>query len=364
MEEDEIMNKKKFCIVTVYNSINSGSYWQAKALEIYLKNKDIDVYFYRRNNKSLKASSSKINQFLRRIKLLLNGNMKEIKKYNYSLKIFNKLCSDFKIIDNKSEVYDSIDCFILGSDTIWNVNDKFFYREYQTYFGGIFKGKNVISYAASVGNSSIEKILQLQNTKEYINNLSNISVRDNCTMDIIRQMCNKDIKLVSDPTLLLSKSDYERILLDANIKSNRQKYIFTYLFNDLSEKQIIVLKEYANKNGYRIISGTRNYKWCDECVVNHPLNFLDYINFAEYVITDTFHGTVFSINLRKQFSVIDRNKNKVNDFLSFINMNDRKENDISIDGFMKTINYDNLNTDLNQFIEESKKYLDDIIDSN
>lgn len=351
----------KLSIVTVYNSINSGSFWQAKALEIYLKNKGHEVYFYKRNNKGIRASSSKINQLLKKIKMILNGRIEDLKIFNSTLKAFDKMTSKFNVIDKNSKIYKDIDCFILGSDTIWNVNEEYFYKEYRTYFGGIFDKKRVISYAASVGNTNEAIIKKLPNITKYIDNIKEISVRDNHTLAIVNNISNNEPFLVCDPTLLLSKRDYEKIIESYSVEKPKDKYIFIYLFENLEESQIRDVISYAKKNKLKIISGTRKFKWCDECIINEPLNFLNYMLNAYYVITDTFHGTIFSVNLNKQFSVIERNKNKVNEFLNYVNMSDRKENYKVITNFSNTIDYEKDNIELNKYIQYSKEFLNSAI---
>lgn len=357
------MKKINVCIVTVYNSVNSGSFWQAKAFEIFLRKNNINVFFYRRRNKGIYSSSSKINHFLRRGKLLLKGDLKGLRGLNNSFSAFNTLCSKFSVITNSDIIYSKIDYFILGSDTIWNIDEKFFLNEYNIYFGKLFPDKKVFSYAASVGNTTIEKLQELGDIDVCLNRLISIGVRDNYTLSLVNKICNKNVSLVCDTTMLLSKHDYENILKDFNITKPKKKYIFVYLFDNLCTNQVNDITKYAKSHNLKVISGTKKFDWCDECIVNEPLNFLNYMNNAQYVITDTFHGTVFSVNLRKQFSVIDREKNKVNDFLKVTGFIMRKENQDTIQNFNNDINYCEKEKMLSDFVRKSKQFLFNIINN-
>ena len=140
-------------------------------------------------------------------------------------------------------------------------------------------------------------------------------------------------------------------------------HILLYLFKDLTKNQSEELKRFAQENNLKIISGTNNYSCCDKCIVNAPQSFLNYMIKADYVITDTFHGAIFSTNLQKRFIAINRNKQKVNNFIKSVNLEERLvETDSSIIELMqKPINYDNVNAKLMQLRENSMNYLNKAI---
>lgn len=343
----------KVCIVTVYNSINSGSYWQARALGIVLEKLGINVVYLDREN-STTSSSSFVFQLKLIVKKFIKYGLTESKRYYRMFKEFRTHKKDFKVIPNNKKYFKDIDMFILGSDTIWNLDSDFFSERYMTYFGGEFENKNVISYAASVGNTSIETFNKYNDIPIMLNKLKFISVRDQETYNIVKRLCLNDIELVCDPTLLLTKDDYRNI----ETAPRENKYIFLYLFNTLSDEQIEDIKEFAKKNNLQIISGVNNYKYCDKCIVNAPNTFLNYMIYADYIVTDTFHGTIFSINLEKNFVVINREKKKVNDFLYRFDLNDRLITFESIsDKFTKKIDYNNTSRKIDNFRKKSLNFL-------
>lgn len=346
----------KVCIVTVYNSINSGSYWQAKALEKKIKELGHEVSFLERKN-DIVSSSSKISLMKRMFKHWIKYGFNEAKKQLEIVKEFKDLQKDFIITKNKKNELSQVDCFVLGSDTIWNIESKFFKKNYKTFFGDFETNGKVFSYAASVGNTKLETLQKYKDIPEMIERLTEVLVRDQETYDIVKKISKKTPKLVCDPTLLLSKQEYK---LMENKRHNKNKYIFLYLFEDLKQEHIEQLTIFAKKNNLEIISGTKFLKYADKSIVNAPDTFLNHILYAEYVITDTFHGTIFSINLEKEFIVIDRNKKKVLDAIKRFNLLERKvqPNDNIIEKLTSKIQYKDVSRRVTEFREESKNLLE------
>ena len=346
----------KICIVTVYNSINAGSFWQAYALGDYLKSKHNEVFYLKRDKSGTSASlKNKIVEDLRYLKK--NGFDSFIKSIIMHQE-YKKLEKNFSTI-NKNNIED-IDCFILGSDTIWNFDSKYFLDNIEIYSGfKLPKNKKIVSYAASFGNTSIEKIHYINDIKKKFSNIDVISVRDNYSGKIINKFFNKNCDLVCDPTMLFEKIDYEKYI---NKNEEKNKYILLYLFKKLNDNQLKSLIDYAKKNNKQILEFNTATHSKFKIIMNTPINLLNYFYYADFVITDTFHGTMFSVNLEKQFYVINRNKNKVNDFLKIVNLENRIINDNQ--SFIKSnysfIDYKN-NKNLTILRDNSRKFIDNNI---
>lgn len=344
----------KVCIVTVYNSINSGSFWQARALGIVLNSLGIEVVYLRRKN-TFFSTSSKIYQLMIIMNALLKKGIRKTEKVTKIYKEFAECQKVFKVIPNKKIYFNDIDLFILGSDTIWNLDSKFFDKNYKTFFGGDFKGKDVISYAASIANTSLDKIKKYKDIPEMLNNMKGISVRDEKTYKMVDELSNNDVKIVCDPTMLLRKEDYKNI---EKTPIERDKYVLLYLFQSLTEEQIRNIKEFASKKKLKIINIVNDVNWSNKNILNTPNNFLNYMLYADYIITDTFHGSIFSINLNKQVVIIDRNKNKVNEFVKNIGLKEKLINDNNIsDNLEKIIDYSFINSKLEEFRYKSLNFL-------
>lgn len=294
------------------------------------------------------------------VESLKKGIKKGIKKIK-TFKEFGKEQKEFKIIKKDSNKYKNVDLILLGSDTIWNLDSKYFRDNYKKYFGGIFKNKVVASYAASVANTSFEKISEYKDIPEMLEKLRYISVRDQETFSTITKLTNKKVEIVCDPTILLNKGDYKEIIKNEIVEKD---YIFLYLFEKLSKKQIKSLKEFAKKRNLKIISGNNEFEYCDKEIVNVPYNFLKYMYNATYIVTDTFHGTVFSSNLEKQFIVINRKKQKVNNFLKQIGLEERiiDNSDEGIERLLEEIDYNECKEKLENIRNSSKQYLKEIIE--
>ena len=348
----------KICIVTVYNSINSGSYWQAKALETYLKEMNYEVYFYKRDNK--KSSNSNYRKIRKYIKYTLNLNFKKIGIIHEVYKKFKELEKSFNIINE----YKNMDLIILGSDTIWNIDEEYFFKHIDTYWGERFKNKRIITYACSVGNTNLESYNIKNRIKKCISRFDKISVRDKHTYNSIKKYTKKEIKTVCDPTMLLDKSKYEEII-NYDKPNITKPYIFLYLFRKLTKIENEELTTYAKINDMYIINGTETNNVYDMQITNNPIDFIKYMNNADYVITDTFHGTIFSIILNKQFIVIDRGKSKINDILSQFNLQQRIVKNSSLKKqFDSKIDYNKVNKKLIEYREYSRKYLIDACKKN
>lgn len=299
----------KICIVTVYDSINCGSFWQAYTLGWILKRMGHDVYYYKRE--IIGASSSFSFKFRKIGKMLLQGRIYNSICYLKTVRHFSRNQKSFNIIGEKNKIFDKIDCFILGSDTIWNLENKYFRDHAITYWGMKFFPRKVISYAVSAGNTP--KAMITDDMLSAIRQMAAISVRDIHTYDLIADGYTGRINKVCDPTMLLSIEDYRGFVRE----NTNKRFIFLYLFEELTKDQVDHLKTFCKTNDLLLVNGGSyvNPKYCDDGIIPEPLSFLNHMFLADYVITDTFHGTVFSVNFKKIFVSIDRGKNKVNEFL-------------------------------------------------
>lgn len=201
------------------------------------------------------------------------------------------------------------DTYIVGSDVIWKplriVNE-----EAQVYLLEFTDGKPCrrIAYAASIGTDN-ETILNTlaERYKNGISRFDRISMREKTSIDFLNRFTDKRITWCADPTLLLDKREYELLIKDQ--KTRNQNYIYVYLFEDKPQVYHLINQ----------ISEAQNRKVICKCpnpdALNHvsivtqedgPLEFLERIRDSDLVITDSFHGTVFSILFEKRFYTVSR----------------------------------------------------------
>ena len=279
-----------------------------------------------------------------------------ILNYNTNKK-FKKMQESLNII-KYSYAMKNIDTFVFGSDTIWNIDSDNLFKLRDIFFGNKFVNKKKISYAASFANAKYEKIQKYPDIKKGLNDFEYISVRDEYSFDIAKKICDKEVEIVCDPTLLLHKEDYNSLI---NI-NEKDRYIFVYLFSDLNSEQKTIIKKFAEKNNLKIICGTKKYDWIDKRVSNSPDSFISYMNNADYVITDTFHGTIFSTIFNKNYVVINRNKKKVNDFLNKCKLNNRLIENQYIDKLLsENIDYGKVNEIVDNYRKDSIEFLNNAL---
>lgn len=299
----------RLCIVTVYNSENCGSYLQAYALGKVLTSLGHNVtYLWRKKPKRFK------DHLLISIKKVLKfrfwGFYAEWKKYT----IYNKLDSQFKTI--KKDELDLIDCIVIGSDTVWNFEANYFLENKDTFTGRAFGNKKRISYAASVGNTRKELFESDLEIIEGLRGFDRVSVRDYHTKKIIDEICGIDSKLVLDPTLLLTKEDYAFLEKD----TLTEDYLLIYMFGKIEKAVQNEILNIAKKENCKIVSFGEYNSWADYNVVYDPLSFLAYFHHSKLVVTNTFHGTVFSVIYNKRFIDLGVSSNKIVEFLRDIEL--------------------------------------------
>lgn len=348
----------KICIVTVYDSINSGSFWQAKALETFFKDRNNDV-FVLKNNWLLNLKQI-FDETKLELKLLIRHGYSRYKSRANMYKNFKRYQKGFNAISLKKAKKLGMDLIVLGSDTIWNFDSKYFEKNSDRYIGmPFYKISKIISYAASSSNTSLNKTLQIKDFPKMLEYYTSISVRDENTKKIIENITSKKIYEVCDPTLLYNKEYYQHLAK----RIEKDNYIYLYLFDDLSNNQKKEIEEFASKNNLKIINGTTGRCKMGKSVDKSPYSFINYMVYADYVITDTFHGTVFSVNLERPFVVINRDTKKVNYFLKYVQLSSRLINSKSelIKVLTIKIDYTNTNEILNKLRYESSKFLDNSI---
>lgn len=218
--------------------------------------------------------------------------------------------------DNRNEKYDLV---IEGSDEVFKCTREI----YKDLYGSNKNGKRMITYAASCGSADIrgfdeETITAL---RKDMSNFSAMSVRDDNTYTFIKKLYDGPIEMHMDPVLMgdLNQRKHEPV--------NEKKYIlvYGYPYRIRNKDEIEAVKSFAKKNDLKTIALGAPQIWCDKYVAVSPFKLLDYFSNASFVVTDTFHGTIFSvINHVKFVSIVRKtNKNKMTALLSQLGLVDR-----------------------------------------
>lgn len=379
---------KKVGIVSCYFKNNYGSMLQAYATQKILddnniSNETIDISNlsdFKKNKRKFYISQITNFGFIKTkfgmIKLKLKSKLN--KKIGHNFAIRNKKFEEFKInfhLTKSFNTYKDINSYsqkyfsdvVVGSDQLWlPVN---IVGDYYT-LNWVPENVNKISYATSFGIAKIPDKYKNQYIK-FLNRIEHISVRENQGVDLINTLTTKKAKLVCDPTLLLTKEQWEEISSSEPIE--KEKYIFCYFLGKNIEHRKFV-ERLKKETGYKIISINHcdeYVKYSDEFADETPYNvgpaeFINYIKNAEFVCTDSFHGTVFSLINNTKFFTFERfNKkekmstnSRIYSLLNIVNLENRLldgTEDIK-DSLNIELDFKKVNKKIAEFREESKKW--------
>ena len=190
-------------------------------------------------------------------------------------------------------VGDSYDCFVIGSDQVWNPD--FDFTSEVEYLPMVPADKKV-SYAASFGVSEITE--SRARTAELLNGIKFISVRESAGADIVRDLTGRKAAVVLDPTLLLGPDDWNCVSKKPAKVDCGSPFVFKYVLgNDVNEKSI---ERMAQDRGLAIIDVM------DPSLAIGPSEFVWLIAHSELVCTDSFHASVFALLHHKPLAIFER----------------------------------------------------------
>lgn len=281
-----------------------------------------------------------------------------------------KVCFGYNELQEKASNYSKV---LVGSDQMWSPSGLT-----TNFYNLMFVPENIdkISYATSFGVASIPKY-QRSKTKEFLERLQYISVRENSGYEIIKELTGKKAVVAVDPTMLLSREEWD--LFSGEVPIYNQKYIFAYFLGNNQEHRKCV-NELKKRTGYKIVA----LKHLDEYVPGDetfgdytpyeigPCEFLNLLKNAEYVCTDSFHGTVFSSLFHKQFITFSRypdsasvSKNsRITSLLENLGLESRHFVSGNIlENIQKNIDYDKVDERRKRMIQDSKEFLDNALGS-
>lgn len=306
----------KIAIIThYYNSKNYGGNLQAYALCKVLNNMGLDaeqLSFDRYAGRKRTYHVMGAIRFLTRAitKVQTHSIKHDLKRRNESIGSFNKdwIPHSAKIYDNStiSQCVDNYDVFITGSDQVWHP------VAYCPAYGLEFVPSNKVklSYAASIASDVISEEYQTI-LKRSLADFVGISVREHSAAVLLRDVVSTPVRVTLDPTLLLSREEWDDVCGDYNYK---ESYLFCCFLGKSIEHRKLA-EEYAKLHGLKIVTLPHllgDYRKCDKQFGDDklydvsPQEFISLIKGCAAVFTDSFHATVFSAIYEKEFVVFDR----------------------------------------------------------
>lgn len=364
---------KKVGIITFHGYYNYGNRLQNYALQEILKRYSEEVetlvipnistnshgmkhylkkIFSQPLSKTTKAFASKIRgktkNFLN--KDILNARERRFKEFSQNYINERQFSSLYEI----NEISDEFDYVITGSDQVWNPFTP--ENEKQYYFLQFVEKEKRIAYAPSFGISEIPEEIR-QQYKEWLSSIPYISVREKEGAKIIKQLIGRDVPVLVDPTLLLNKEEWLKISKEHKNKP-KSKYLISYFWGKIPKERETLIKRIAKKYNLEIVNiasltDKRTY-------TADPSEFIDYINSASLVLTDSYHGSIFSILMETPFFVFERiggpsMYSRIRTLLEMTKLKNREEKDIDLNRNLLEMDFSHVQNILN---EERKKSFD------
>ena len=251
---------------------------------------------------------------------------------------------------------------VTGSDQVWNPFSKYL-RAYGLGFAGT--NVNTVAYAASIGVSEIPEDRR-EYVREYVKNVKYISCREYEGAAALSKLLGRDIPAVLDPTLLLNKETWVSY---ASSQEKKERYVLCFFLGSLEYPRKIARKiARENRCKLYIIPGSPKDLLSPGDIVKGcgPKEFLNVFLNADFICTDSFHGTAFCVNLNKPFYSFCRRGydektsyiSRIRDLLETVHLQDRLVFPDSAVGFrIEDIDFTAANNALDEERKKSMKFL-------
>ena len=360
----------KIALMTWFHYINYGTALQVYASTKYLEEKSNEVYVIQYYpNPAPMYFSSKVSEYIYRAK-------RKLHKISASKGILDETCSesfhDFisssirltEKVQNESDfaaLNSKFDCFICGSDQIWSP-----LNYDQPYFLDFVSDTDkMVAYAPSLGVSHIDRPGDDKKISELTNRFKYLSVREKTGAELIRKLNGREARVVLDPTLLLDKDDWDRLVPG---EAEGRPYVLAYFLRE-NKKYWKAVDEVAQKLhlDLKVIPVFEDdLKMPGVQTGAGPEEFVKLIRGAAFICTDSFHGMAFSVNFNKQFlpfrrfdsNAQDSQNSRVFDFLESVGLKDRIYDGGKVAKYLKKIEYKPVNEKLEVLRRKSREYLD------
>lgn len=323
---------KKIALVTCYFQHNYGSQLQALATQMIFDKLEIENETIRIDGLRPEINKAKYGYFLSKIfdvntifdkmatvrKLLAKKTNKE---YARNLNVRDRVFSDFaetkfrlsRLYHSKAELgrnAHEYSAFVVGSDQLWlpsNISADYYTLNF------VPDDVKKIAYATSFGVSLLPR-RQASMAQRFLNRLDAIFVREISGQKLIKKLTGKDVPLVCDPTLLFTSEEWDKQAPQE--RRIKEEYVLCYFLGNNPEQRAFAHK-LAEKINCKIVqlANLDEYIKSDEGFADYPLynvsplDFVALIRDAKYVLTDSFHCTVFSTLFSKSFFSFRRYNN-------------------------------------------------------
>ena len=287
------------------------------------------------------------------------NKIKMFAEKNINHKIFMSYNEVLRADKSRWEEYNFV---LTGSDQVWH-NWSHTSTESEYYYLEFIPREKRVCYAPSFGISQIPEA-DYEYHKKGLEGFNKLSCREQEGVNLIKQIINKDAQFVLDPTLLLNASQWRELEKKPDIDLP-EKYLLTYFLGNITPEYEQAIRQTARnlpivKLYNRLHPDLPGY-------IPEVNEFLYLFNHADFICTDSFHGTVFSINFGKNFIVFRRSQTgaedtfgRIESILASTNLTNHIYTPES-NARPAEINYQEVNEKLNILRESSLKYLRDCL---
>ncbi len=316
----------KVGITTVHDSSNLGSYLQALGMQELVKQHGDQPYIIKtrsgfttlclylgyNNSKSVHSVKSFVRFSLHAIR-----HLKQMKERYQKYQTYKRDWSQYEnLVYVRQTNQIGLDCLLMGSDEIWNVNQPAFQNP--LLYGIGIEAKRKCAYAISTGNATSEKFASFPQLVNAVREMDGILPRDENTRQVMETNGIVVQERICDPTIQVDIRKYMKSIEE--VKLPKEDYIAVYSYG-LDEKYIQMVRAFAERHRLKTVAVSLPQGWCDEYINCSPLEFGAVLSKANYVFTSTFHGTIFSALYHTKFVSLPAQP-KVGDVLKLLRLED------------------------------------------
>lgn len=345
----------KNAIITYTSAQNWGGQLQAYSLMEYMNQVGYDTDLI--NFRSLDGRKFKPKKEIKDILyslMAVKANKLRIDRFNEFrtkyLKLKDPVLETDEDLSLLNEMYD---VFITGSDQVWNCETKICYPFYLNF---VNDSRRRVAYAPSFGGNSIPNQFS-DEVRNLLAKYKHISVRESSGAAIVKQLINADVPVVVDPVFLHSASEWTEKL---NIEKKEEKYVFVYTTERSGAITEAVRKFHRYHPEYSIVSAFAIPGVKARIVKDiGPVEFVDYVSNAGYVVANSFHAIAFSLIYQVPFSAIlhSTRSARVVDLLSELDLQNRIFRSPNNHEFEMHLDI-RYRDKLSEMIQDSKQYID------
>ena len=359
--------------ITCHDVYNHGASLQAYALQTYLSSlgHDVEIIDYKpdylSNHYKLWLVSNPVfdKPFIKQLYLLakLPGRLIALRRKRkfdeFTQKYLHLTSHRYHTNEELKANPPKADVFVAGSDQIWNTlfqngRDAAFYLDFAP------KGTRRITYAASFATKDVVEEYK-PFVREMLQGFDSISLRERISLPLLESFGRNDGVAVCDPVFLLSREQWNKMMSTSSIEG---EYLLVY-DTENSNKIKDIAQSIAKERKLKIfnISGSRKSYVDKDFWASSPIDFVQLIRDAEFVVSNSFHATAFSLIFQRDFCVVNRSEAINERMLSLLEqygLQDRLITDIVKDQ-LSSIDYSKVQPKIERDIEASKQYLRDAI---